>query len=57
MKNSTYEVLENSNKFFEKIENFKIELSVDEQIKMIENSVSYNLINNNDNIYQILKLK
>ena len=57
MENSTHESIENSNEFFEKIKEIESNLSLNNKVILTYQSLSYNLVNSNQNIYQLLKLK
>ena len=57
IKNSTYESIENSNEFFEKIKELEKNLEIKNKIMLTHQSISYNLVNSNQNLYQLLKLK
>lgn len=57
MKNSTYESIENSNEFFKEVKKIEKEIGINKQIMLTHESLSYNLIKSNLDIYQLLKLK
>lgn len=57
MKNSTYEAIENSNEFFKKVKELEENIGLNKKIMLTHESLSYNLINSNNNLYQLLKLK